>query len=61
MTRTLTIRWSLPVLLAALTSGCVAYTVVDTTVGVVSTAVETTVDVAAGAVDLAVGDDDEDE
>ncbi|MBY8978092.1 hypothetical protein KHP62_19940 [Rhodobacteraceae bacterium NNCM2] len=39
-------------------SGCIAYTVADTAVSVVSTTVETTVDVAAGAVDLVVGDDD---
>lgn len=42
-------------------AGCIAYTVADTAVGVVSTTVETTVDVAAGAVDLVVGDDDEDD
>lgn len=33
-------------------SGCVAYTIVDTAVGVTTTAIETTVDVTAGTVDL---------
>ncbi|MEM9735573.1 MAG: hypothetical protein AAF908_03090 [Pseudomonadota bacterium] len=41
--------------------GCIAYTVVDTAVGVASTAVETTVDVAAVAVDLVVGDDEDED
>jgi hypothetical protein len=40
--------------------GCVAYTIVDTAVGVAATAVETTADVVGGAVDLATGDDDDD-
>ncbi len=40
-------------------SGCVAYTIVDTVVGVTTTAVETTVDVTAGAVDLLIPDADD--
>lgn len=49
------------VILVLLQSGCVAYTVVDTAVGVTTTVVGTTVDVAAGAVDLVIPDSDEDE
>lgn len=48
-------------LASTMLSGCIAYTVVDTAVGVVGTAVETTADIAGGAVDLVVGDDDDDE
>ncbi|MEM7177530.1 MAG: hypothetical protein AAGD47_10645 [Pseudomonadota bacterium] len=41
-------------------TGCIAYTVADTAVSVVSTTVKTTANVAGGAVDLVVGGDDDD-
>jgi len=49
--------WLLATALAQ--TGCVAYTVVDTAVGVTTTAVGTAVDVTAGAVDLVVPDSDD--
>ncbi|MEM6932734.1 MAG: hypothetical protein AAF526_04025 [Pseudomonadota bacterium] len=53
-------RLLLALILCGATTGCIAYTVADTAVDVVTTTVETTVDVAAGTVDLVVGDDDDD-
>ena len=59
------LRSTLLLVVLALSSGCVAYTVVDTAVGVAATAVETTVDVTvsvvSGTADLVAGDDDDDD
>ncbi|MEM6621991.1 MAG: hypothetical protein AAF674_07165 [Pseudomonadota bacterium] len=58
-------KFAFALALSTALSGCIAYTVVDTAVGVAGTAVETTVDVTgavvSGAADLVVGDDEDQE